>query len=99
MNPNKCISSEGGGCSERRFAFLSKRTNTMFLLGAVVLFGSVQPAYAYLDPGTSSIIIQMLLGGAAGAAVVGKLYWSKIKTFCGQIFASGKKSDTNPPRT
>jgi hypothetical protein len=38
-------------------------------------------AYAYLDPGTGSMLIQMLLGGVAGVLVVGKLYWSRIKTF------------------
>ncbi len=39
------------------------------------------PAYAYLDPGTGGMILQLLLGGAAGALVVGKLYFSKIKAF------------------
>lgn len=40
-----------------------------------------RPAFAYLDPGTGSIMLQLLLGGAAGAAVVGKLYWHKLKGF------------------
>lgn len=38
-----------------------------------------RPAFAYLDPGTGSIMLQLLLGGAAGALVVGKLYWHKLK--------------------
>ena len=40
-----------------------------------------QPAHAYLDPGTGSIILQALLGGLAGVLIAGKLYWSKIKSF------------------
>ncbi|MEM7222613.1 MAG: hypothetical protein AAF495_06520 [Pseudomonadota bacterium] len=41
------------------------------------------PAYAYLDPGTGSIILQALLGGIAGAMIAAKLYWAKIKSFFG----------------
>ena len=47
---------------------------------------STSPAYAYLDPGTGSILLQVLLGGAAGVAIVGKLYWHK---FLGLIGAGG----------
>ncbi len=41
------------------------------------------PAHAYLDPGTGSMLLQLLLGGVAGALVVGKLYWSRVKEFFG----------------
>ncbi len=41
----------------------------------------VTPAVAYLDPGTGSMIVQLLLGGIAGALVVGKLYWQRFKSF------------------
>lgn len=40
-------------------------------------------AHAYLDPGTGSMILQILLGGVAGALVVGKLYWHKLKSLLG----------------
>jgi hypothetical protein len=36
------------------------------------------PAHAYLDAGSASLIVQMIAGGAAGALVVLKLYWQKI---------------------
>ncbi len=39
------------------------------------------PAYAYLDPGTGSIILQLLLGGVAGGIVICKLYWARLKSF------------------
>ncbi len=42
-----------------------------------------RPAYAYLDPGTGSIILQLLLGGVAGALVVGRLYWQRVKELFG----------------
>lgn len=40
-----------------------------------------RPAHAYLDPGTGSIILQLLLGGIAGIAMVGKLYWHRLTSF------------------
>jgi len=39
------------------------------------------PAYAYLDPGTGSMILQGLLAAAVGAMVTAKLYWQRIKSF------------------
>ena len=33
----------------------------------------------YLDPGAGSMLLQVLAGGIAGLAVVGKLYWARIK--------------------
>lgn len=40
-------------------------------------------AHAYLDGGTGSMILQVILGGAAGLAVAGKLYWHKFLTLVG----------------
>jgi len=40
-------------------------------------------AYAYMDPGTGSMVLQVLLGGVAGLLVVLKLYWRNIKTALG----------------
>jgi hypothetical protein len=33
----------------------------------------------YLDAGSGSMIMQALAGGLAGVAVVGRLYWRRIK--------------------
>jgi hypothetical protein len=47
-----------------------------FLLLSLV--GTPTTAHAYLDPGTAGIALQMILGGAAGVAVVVKLYWRSV---------------------
>jgi hypothetical protein len=39
------------------------------------------PAHAYLDPTTGSILLQGLLAGVAGATVVLRLYWGRVKAF------------------
>lgn len=35
----------------------------------------------YLDPGTGSMILQVILGGVAGAAVAAKMFWHRIIAF------------------
>jgi hypothetical protein len=44
---------------------------------------STSPAHAYLDPGTGSVLLQLLLGGVAGFAVAVKLYWHKLLSLTG----------------
>ena len=50
------------------------------------LLGSIFPltAFAYLDPGTGSIILQGLIAALAAAGLVMKAYWYKIKSFFGK---------------
>lgn len=40
---------------------------------------SVSDAYAYLDPGTGSIVIQAIIGVLVGIGISVKIYWYKIK--------------------
>ncbi len=49
----------------------------MFLLISH-LNGSVE---AYLDPGSGSIVLQFVLGGALAAIVAVRAYWDRLKTF------------------
>ena len=35
--------------------------------------------YGYIDPGSASAIIAMIIGAIAGAGMTIKLYWLKIK--------------------
>jgi hypothetical protein len=34
--------------------------------------------FAYLDPGTGSMLVQLLVGGAAAVAVTAKFYWRRV---------------------
>jgi hypothetical protein len=36
---------------------------------------------AYLDPGSGSMILQVLAGGVAAVAVTAKLYWNRVLRF------------------
>ena len=46
-------------------------------------------AHAYLDPGTGSMLLQVILGGVAAIGVALKLYWHKVAT----LFGFAKKQD------
>jgi len=42
---------------------------------------TIESAQAYLDPGTGSLFIQVILGGVAGLLIAGKLFWHRILVF------------------
>ena len=57
-----------------------KRPLVVFNLAlASILIAFSTPAYAYLDSGSGSIIIQLLFAGTAGLLAIIKLYWEKLK--------------------
>jgi hypothetical protein len=52
-------------------------STTLVISGAILLVWDVR-LDAYLDPGSGSMLIQLLLGGVAGLAVILKLFWRRI---------------------
>ncbi|MFV2045053.1 MAG: hypothetical protein ACC700_17680 [Anaerolineales bacterium] len=46
---------------------------------------------SYLDPGSGSYLLQLLIAGALGAAFAVRLYWKRIKGFFSGRF--GKSTD------
>lgn len=52
-----------------------------FLLALTFLTILSADAQAYLDGGSGSMLLQLLLGGAAGGIAVVKIYWHRIKSF------------------
>ena len=61
----------------------------MFIVAIIILAFWVTPAYAYLDPGTGSILLQGILAGIAAGITAISMYWKKIKAFF-------SKSDNTP---
>ena len=39
----------------------------------------VSDVYAYLDPGTGSLVIQVIIGALVGLGITLKIYWYKLK--------------------
>ena len=65
----------------------------VFLAALAVYAVSLGNAYAYLDPGTGSIIVQGIIGAIAGGLVVGRMYWHKFKSFFSRAKAGTAGSD------
>ncbi len=57
----------------------------------ITLLFSTESAYAYLDPGTGSMLLQGLIAAIAAGLVVIKLYWHKVKAF---LFRRGQKGNS-----
>ncbi len=54
---------------------------------AVIDLSFPRNAYAYLDPGTSTYLLQLLVAALLGAAVGTKIFWQKIKSFFKNLFS------------
>jgi hypothetical protein len=71
------------GTMEKRSLFLS-------LMAVLIL---TTPAYAYLDPGTGSILLQALIGGIAASVTVVSMYYQRIKAFFAGQSASKESNE------
>jgi len=56
------------------------------LFSIVILPLNTQNIREYLDPGTGSIIIQVLIGIFVGGLFLIRLFWSKVKKFFSKLF-------------
>lgn len=55
-------------------------------LAVVVLVAVSRPAFAYLDPGTGSYILQMVLAVVLGGLVAVGVFWRKVWAFVRRLF-------------
>lgn len=62
----------------------------LFAVSSVIL---IQPAYAYLDPGTASMLLQGIIGGIAAAGAVISMNYQRVKFFVKSKFGKTNKAD------
>ena len=78
-----------------RLATRRRAARLAFLLLLVLPWlAAPKTAQAYLDPGTGSILLQIIIGGVAGLGVVGKLYWHRLRELLG---LDKKEPQEEPP--
>lgn len=70
-----------------------KRLPIIFAMLALFYLLFPQRAYAYIDPGTGSIIIQVLIGVLVGGLVAAKIFWNRISTSVKSLFCRGRKDE------
>jgi len=52
-----------------------------------------RPGWAYIDPGSGSYFIQLLLGALLGGAFALRIYWKRIRSGLGKIFGAGDENE------
>lgn len=70
---------------------MSRPTATIVLLIAL----TPAPAMAYLDPGTGSFILQMLIAGALGAMLYIRLAWDRTRSFFTRLFQPRSRTEVS----
>ena len=68
-----------------------RRAFGIYIAGIGIVLMSSKPAFAYIDPGTASIILQSIIGGSVAAASVVALYWRRFLAFFSGIGRSKKE--------
>ncbi len=53
----------------------------------------LRPAH-YLDPGSGSYLLQLLIAGALGALFALRLYWKRVRGFFSRLL--GRRTDGDP---
>ena len=71
-----------------------KKTNLIILILLIAVISPL-PAYAYLDPGTGSMVIQVLIASLAAVGVAVKSFWTQIKIFFSRLLNKKEKENEN----
>lgn len=50
----------------------------------------VNQSYAYIDPGTGSMLVQAVLAAIAAVSVSIGIFWRRIRSFLGRLFGRNK---------
>jgi hypothetical protein len=66
--------------------------NILRLLYIFTLIVFPTKAFAYLDPGTGSIILQAILGFIAATIASVSIYWTKFKSLISKLFNKKKEN-------
>ncbi len=64
-------------------------SSVVFSLSTPIL--AAYSIHAYIDPGTGSLIIQVLIASFVGGLFLIKVFWRKIQAFFGNLFARVRK--------
>jgi len=67
--------------------------NKLILQSLLIYIFLTNNGFAYLDPGTGSIILQAILGAIAAGFSYCVFYWNKVKNFFQKFLKKKKKTD------
>ena len=68
---------------------MKRSLSRIWLLAGLALLVSpilLRPAYGYLDPGTGSYILQLVIGSLLGGLFAIGLFWKRVLAFVKRLF-------------
>jgi hypothetical protein len=65
--------------------------NKMICCAILIILVFPENAHAYLNPGTSNFILQLLLAAFLGGILTVKIYWQKLKDFFKDLLSARQK--------
>ena len=65
----------------------SKIALSISIMVGVLLLISARDAFAYVDPGTGSYVLQVIMAGLLAAAFALKSYWKNITAFLSRLLS------------
>ena len=69
------------------------QSTILFLLILLFMMVSAEPAFAYLDPGSGSYLVQIIIAGLVGVGFFVKSFWVTIKNVIGKLIKKFPKSE------
>jgi hypothetical protein len=67
------------------------KKNISIIFYTLLLISLTSQAHAYLDPGTGSMMLQIVIASVVGALFSLKIFWSRIKNFFSTVFFKNNK--------
>tara|TARA_B100002052_G_C15591042_1_gene466675 strand:+ start:468 stop:677 length:210 start_codon:yes stop_codon:yes gene_type:complete len=65
-----------------------------FILKILIIYlATINASFAYLDPGSGSVILQAIIGFIAAIFATLSFYWGRFKLFILKLFKKEKKSE------
>lgn len=75
------------------------KTIVVLSMTTVAMLTSALPAHAYLDPGTGTLIVQSIIGGAAAAMTIASVYIARIRNGFSRLMGREPSETTQDRQT
>lgn len=74
---------------------MTSKITSLLLAAAFIILISAGPAFAYIDPGSGSAVISIIIGAFVAAGLAIKSFWYKITGFFSGSKSSSQDIDSN----
>jgi hypothetical protein len=86
----------GGGYNLESMSRRNRRFLPLPIFLLLISPVTLQLAYGYLDPGTGSYILQLLIGGLLGGLFAVGLFWKRVLAFLKRVSKPRRNDNGNP---